>query len=143
MLSYSPIPTSQWWVQTSAWSHYFTTFSGISDQAQPIDFPDGQTIRIHKLVGPRNIGPLTLSCPFDPIAHGDIVDYWKAYSCDFLTIIATPVTCGEDPTPLQNTRVLTVPEAKMNGLTFAQVDRASAAVSMIQLSFVVNNYTYQ
>lgn len=143
MIKYSPIPTSQWWVQTSAWSHYFTTFTGIQDEAQPMDYADGQTIRINKLVGPRNINPIQISCPFDPIQHADIVDFWKAYGCDFITITVTPVTCGEDPEPLPGGRTLVIPEAKMNGLQFAQVDRAQAQVSMIQASFVLNNYTYQ
>lgn len=143
MIKYNPIPQSQWWVQTSAFSHYFTQFSGIKDTAQAIDYPDGQAVRIHKLTGPRNIDPVQMSCPFDPDQHADIVDFWKAYGCEFLTITVTPVTCGEDPEPLPGGKILVIPEAKMNELTFAQVNRSQAEVSMINLGFLVNTYTYQ
>jgi hypothetical protein len=143
MIKYNPITQSQWWVQTSAWSHYFTKFTGIDDTADTSDYPDGQTARKYNLVGPRKIAPVSFSAPFDPILHADIVDYWKAYGCDFITIIVTPVTCGEDPQPLAGGRQLILPEVKLNKIKFAEVDRAQAQVSMIEIAAVVNTYTYQ
>lgn len=142
MLIYEPSTQSQFWVQTSAWDHYFTTFSGIKDQASTSQYPDGQIGRIFNLRGPRTVQPITLSVPFDPIRHADIVDMWKATQCDFQTIIVTPVTCGEYPEPLPGSRVLVIPDAQMTSLTFMNVDRSSANVAMMEIGFVANTYTY-
>lgn len=150
MIKYSPIPTSQWWVQTSAFSHYFTKFSGIQDQAQSVDYADGQSVRIQKLIGPRSIQPITLSTPFDPVLHADVIDFWRGYSsdgtnsmCAFITVTITPVTCGETPEPLPGGRIIILPECKLNSVKFGEVDRSQPAVSMIELGFTVNDYSYQ
>lgn len=141
MLNIKPTTQSQWWIQASPFSFYFTNFSGIRDTAGTSQYADGVRARIFNLKGPRTLSEVTISTPFDPVRHADIVDFWKAYGCEFLTITATPVTCGEDPQPL-GLRTITIPDAQMSGLNFGQADRTSSNPNTIELTFVLDTFTY-
>lgn len=140
MLTYRPISQSQYWVQASPFQHYFNQFSGIRDSAATSQYPDGIRQRIYQLKGPRTLSEVTLTTNFDPERHADIVDFWKSENCEFISLVITPVTCGEDPEPYD--RVITVPDAQMAGLFFGQVDRNSANPSTIELTFVLDSFTY-
>lgn len=141
MLSYKISTQAQYWVQASPFQHFFTTFSGIRDTAATSQYPDGVTARIKNLRGPRTLAEVTVATPFDPIQHANIVDFWKAYGCEFLSLAVTPVTCGEDPQPLGQ-RTIIVPDAQMTSLSFGQVDRSSSNPSTIELTFVIDTFTY-
>lgn len=141
MITYRPATQGQFWVQASPFSHYFTSFSGIKDTASTSTYADGVRGRIFQLRGPKTISEATVSTPFDPEKHYDIVDFWKAYNCEFITITVTPVTCGEDPQP-RGQRAIVIPDAQLSVLSFGQVDRTSGNVSTIELTFVMDSFTF-
>jgi len=141
MLSYKPSTQSQFWIQASPFQHFFTNFSGIRDTSGTSQYADGIRGRIFNLKGPRTISEVTMSVPFDPLQHYDIVDFWKTYGCEFVTLTVTPVTCGEDPQPLGQ-RTITVPDAQMTSLNFGQADRTSSNPATIELTFVLDTFTY-
>jgi hypothetical protein len=121
MLTYKPITQAQYWIQASPFSHYFTTFSGIRDTSGTTQYADGVRGRIFQLKGPRTLAEVTVSTPFDPEKHADIVDFWKTYDCSFVT--------------------LTV-DAQITSINFGQADRASTNVSTLELTFVMDTFTY-
>jgi hypothetical protein len=84
---------------------------------------------------------VTVTVPFDPEKHADIVDFWKAYGCEFVTLTITPVSCGEDPQPVGQ-RTITIPDAQMTSLNFGTADRTSSNVSTLELTFVMDTFTY-
>lgn len=141
MITYRPATQSQFWVQASPFSHYFTSFSGIKDTASTSQYADGVRGRIFQLRGPKTISEATVSTPFDPEKHYDIVDFWKAYNCEFITLTVTPVTCGEDPSP-RGQRAIVIPDAQITVLSFGQVDRTSGNASTLELTFVMDNFTF-
>lgn len=141
MITYRPATQSQYWVQASPFSHFFTSFSGIKDTAATSQYADGVRGRIFQLRGPKTLSESTISTPFDPEKHYDIVDFWKAYNCEFITVTITPVTCGEDPQP-RGQRAIIIPDAQISVLSFGQVDRSSSNVSTLELTFVMDNFTY-
>ena len=136
-----PSTQAQYWVQASPWSHYFTSFTGIRDTASTSQYADGIRQRIYQLKGPKTLAEATLSTPFDPLVHFDMVDFWKQHGCEFITVQVTPVTCGENPQPL-GSRTIIVPDAQFTSLTFGQVDRTSGNPSTIEMTFVMDNFTF-
>ena len=116
MLSYKISTQSQYWIQASPFQHYFTTFSGIRDTAGTSQYADGVRGRI-------------------------FIDFHKTYGCEFISVTVTPVTCGEDPQPLGQ-RTITIPDAQLTSINFGQADRTSANPSTIELTFVLDTFTY-
>lgn len=141
MLQIRPSTQSQFWVQASPWKHYFTSFSGIRDTAANSQYADGQRQRVFQLKGVKTLQEATIMTPFDPRVHYDMVDFWKSSGCEFVTITITPVTCGEDPQPL-GSRTIIIPDAQFTSLNFGAVDRTSGAPSTIEMTFVMDNFTY-
>jgi hypothetical protein len=141
MIKIRPSTQSQYLVTASPWAHYFTSFSGIRDTAVTGQYADGQTQRVYQLKGPKTLTEFTLTVPFDPTVHYDVVDFWKNSGCDFLSLTVTPVTCGEDPQPL-GTRTIIVPDAQMTSLNFGTVDRTSGNPSTIEITFVGDSFTF-
>jgi len=141
MLSYKISTQSQYWIQASPFQHYFTTFSGIRDTAGTSQYADGVRGRIFNLRGPRTLSEVTISTPFDPEKHADIIDFHKTYGCEFVSLTVTPVTCGEDPQPLGQ-RTITIPDAQLTSINFGQADRTSANPSTLELTFVLDTFTY-
>jgi len=141
MLSYKPITQSQYWVQASPFAHFFTTFTGIKDTAVVSQYSDGVRARMFQIKGPKTLSEATITCPFDPRKHNDIVDFWKNYGCEFVTIQITPVECGDDPQPIGN-RTIVIPDAQFTALTFGAVDRTSGNTSTIELTFVMDTFTF-
>lgn len=141
MLQIRPSTQSQFWVTASPWSHYFTSFSGIRDTAATGNYSDGVRQRVYNLKGVKTLAEMTISTPFDPVIHTDIVDFWKSHGCEFITVTVSPVTCGEDPQPL-GTRQIILPDAQLTSLNFGQVDRTSGNPSTIEITFVSDNFLY-
>lgn len=141
MISYKPITQAQFWIQASPFQHYFTNFSGIRDTAGTSQYADGIRARIFNIRGPRTLSEVTVSTPFDPEVHADIVDFWKAYGCEFITLTVTPVSCAEDPQPI-GLRTITIPDAQITSLNFGAADRTSSNVSTLELTFVMDTFTY-
>lgn len=141
MIQIRPSTLSQFWVQASPWTHYFTSFSGITDTAATSQYADGMRQRVKQLKGIRTLREATISTPFDPRIHFDIVDFWKTSGCEFSTVTITPVTCGEDPQQL-GSRTIIIPDAQFTSVTFGAVDRTSGNPSTIEITFVMDNFTY-
>lgn len=139
-----PSTQAQFHVQTSLASgeFYFTTFSGITDQAGTTTYADGQVGRIFQLRTAKTIQAFTISTPFDPIIHKPLVDAWLDYQCQPISITVTPVGCGESQSRLENSPQLIINDAQVTSLKFLNVDRAANNVSMIELGFVADTYTY-
>lgn len=143
MIKYRPITQSQWWVQCASFSNYFTTFSGIKDTASTSQYADGSNNRIYQLKGPRTLSEVTISTPFDPVLHKNIIDTWKNTGCEFLTLTVTPIDCnGENPQRLAGSSQIIMPEAQLTSLTFGQADKTSSNVSMLELTFVLDSFQY-
>jgi hypothetical protein len=87
------------------------------------------------------IKEMTLSTPFDPTKHTDIVDFWTTGNCDFITVSVTPVTCGENPQRLGSRQLLLL-DAQLSSLTFGQVDRTSGNPSTLELTLVSDNFRF-
>jgi hypothetical protein len=141
MLQIRPSTQSQFWVQATPWSHYFTSFSGIQDTAATSQYADGIRQRVYQLKGVKTLREATISTPFDPRVHFDIVDFWKSHGCEYVGITITPVTCGEDPRPL-GSRTIQIPDAQFTALSFGQVDRTSGNPSTIEMTFVMDNFLF-
>jgi len=97
--------------------------------------------RVFQLKGVKTLQEATISTPFDPNVHYNMVDFWKSHGCEFVTITVTPVTCGENPQPL-GSRTIIIPDAQFTSLSFGQVDRTSGTPSTIEMTFVMDNFTY-
>lgn len=138
--SIRPITNSQWKVSFSiaGSEYYFTTFSGVKDTAQTSTYADGQSSIIYNLRGPRQLQQMTLSTPFDPDVHRNLVTWWKEYTCEFVTLQIVPQDCNSNA--LDGT--ITVLDAQVTSISFAQVDRTSSNVSMLELGFVANEFIY-
>lgn len=137
----TPVTNSQYLVEApELGSYYFTSFSGIKDQAQTSTYADGSSSRIYQLKGPRQLQQFTLSVPFDPEQHRSVVEFWKNQPCKTVSITVTPVTCGDEPTAIGPK--ITITDAQLISLSFAQADRTSANVSMLELGFIANDFTY-
>jgi hypothetical protein len=141
MIQIRPSTQSQFHVQASPWAHYFTSFSGIRDTAATSQYADGVRQRVFNLKGAKTLAEMTISTPFDPIQHADIIDFWKSHGCEFITVTITPVTCGEDPQTLGN-RVIILPDVQLTSVNFGAVDRTSGQPSTIEVTFVSDNYLY-
>ena len=141
MIKYKPITKSAYWIQTSAFSHYFSTFTGIKDTAATSQYADGVSGRVYQLKGPKTLSDATITCPFDPRQHKDVVDFWKNYGCEFVTITVTPVECGDNPSPIGQ-RSIIIPDAQFSSLTFGDVDRTSSDASILSLTFVMDTFTF-
>lgn len=137
-----PITNSQWKVSFSFGTneHFFTTFSGIKDNAQTSTFADGQSNIIYNLRGPRQLQQMTLSTPFAPDTHKEIITWWKEYTCDPITINIQVVDCNG--VAIVDGGSVLVTDAQVTSLSFAQVDRTSSNVAMLELGFVGNEFTY-
>lgn len=138
----NPVTNSQWRVSftVAGGEFYFTTFSGIKDNAQTSTYADGQSSIIYNLRGPRQLQQMTLSTPFDPEFHSDIVVWWKTYTCEKFNLQVVPVDCNSQP--LAGASPVIIVDAMAVQLNFAQVDRTSSNVSMLELGFVANEFTY-
>lgn len=142
MIKYRPVTQSQFWVQCASFSHYFTTFSGIKDTASTSQYSDGSTNRIYQLKGPRTLSEVTISTPFDPERHADIIDFWKQFGCEFLTLTVTPIDCSGTPARLPGARQIIMPESQLTSVSFGQVDKTSSNVSMLEMNFVLDSFQY-
>jgi hypothetical protein len=135
-----PLTNSQWKVSFSiaGGDFYFTTFSGIKDNAQTSTYADGVSSIIYNLRGPRQLQSMTVSTPFDPDVHSPLISWWKEYDCQPITIQVQPVDCNSQSIG----SAITILDAQVTQINFANVDRSSSNVSMLELGFVANEFTY-
>lgn len=141
MIQIRPSTQSQFLVTCSLWQHYFLTFSGLRDTSATSQYADGMRQRIFQLKGPKTISEFTISAAFDPVKHADILDAWKAQTCEYVTFSVTPVQCGEDPQPI-GSRQLIMPSAQLTSVNAFTVDRSSANPSTIEITAVTDDWTY-
>ena len=137
-----PVTNSQWKVNIStiASDLYFTSFSGIKDQAQTSTYADGTTGRIYQVKGPRQLQQFTLSIPFDPEnpSMQALIAHWQTKPCEAVNILVTPVACGDQGEARGQT--ININSAQMISLSYAQVDRTSSNVSMLELGFIADDF---
>lgn len=133
-----PITKAQYVVFINGLELYFTTFSGISDNAQTGSYPNGLGNRILKVVGPRELDDLTLGVPYDPEIAFEIENLWNEYQCDYLTIVVQPVTCGNNPQNIGNPYILE--GCLLSGINLGEVDKESGDVAMVELKFTANTW---
>lgn len=139
-----PLTNSQYKVSISnvpGGPHYFTNFSGIKDNAQTSTYADGQSNIIYSLRGPRQLQQVTMSVPFDPVEHRALVEWWKQYTCESVTIQIDVVDCNANIETGERQFQLTITDAQVTQINFAQVDRTSSNVSMLELGFVAHEFT--
>lgn len=139
-----PLTNSQYQVTLSTNAggpYFFTTFSGIKDNAQTSTYADGVSNIIYSLRGPRQLQQVTLSTPFSPKEHQGLIEWWKSYTCESVTIEIKVVNCnGEVRTQAKDGMTIKIYDAQITQLNFAQVDRTSSNVSMLELGFVCNYF---
>lgn len=139
-----PITNSQYKVSISnvpGGPHFFTTFSGIKDNAQTSTYADGQSNIIYNLRGPRQLQQVTMSVPFDPTEHKVLVEWWKLYTCEPVTIQIDVVDCNGTIETGSRQFQITITDAQVVQLNFAQVDRTSSNVSMLEFAFIAHEFT--
>jgi hypothetical protein len=117
----------------------FTKFSGIKDQAASSEYANGTGNQMYHVTGPRKIGNVTLSAPYDPAIFKSLELYWKTYNCTGITITVTPRDCsgnGSAPTGGEYTCY----GCRFVAITTAEVDRESGNVQTIEVEFTVNEW---
>ena len=121
---------------------YFTSFSGIKDRSQSVQYADGRRQRLRKMAGARNLEDVTIAAPYKPEEHQAIIDAWKAYACEELQIEVQPIKCGttgnQEETPIGEPYIL----YGCLWLAFEgpEVNRESNDVSRITLTFAVDDW---
>lgn len=134
---------------------YFTTFSGFKDQASTAQYADPQLARMHNIVGPKTLQPMTVSVPFDPddSKHKGLLESWNKISCQVGNVLITPQRCdvnasglgvaGDAQVAYAGTATLNLQGVRFTSLTVMNVDRSSSNVSMLELGFIADNYQFQ
>lgn len=121
---------------------YFTSFSGIKDRSQSVQYADGRRQKLYKMAGARDIEDIQLAAPYRPEEHQAIVDAWKAYNCEELQVEIQPIACGttgtQDEVPLGEPYVLT--GVLWLGFEGPEVNRESNDVSRITLTMAVDDW---
>lgn len=138
-----PIAQNQFLVTFEGLDAYWETFSGLSDEADSSEYTDGLSNRQMKLIGPRQIGEIDLTKPFDPESDKAIVDWFKTWcdgSSDPITVSVTPVRYCPDPEPIGP--ALSLFGCRPTKLEGFEADKKSSDVSEITLSFTVDDYAY-
>ena len=123
-------------------SIYFTTFSGIKDRSQSVQYADGRRQKLYKMAGARDIEDVQLGAPFKPEEHQAIIDAWKGYACEEVQVEVQPIKCGTtgntEEEPLGEPFVLT--GCLWLGCELPEVNRESNDVSRIMLTFAVDDW---
>lgn len=121
---------------------YFTSFSGIKDRSQSVEYADGRRQKKYKMAGARDIEDVQLSAPYKPEEHQALVEAWKTYSCEELQIEVQPVKCGttgtQEETPIGEPYILT--GCLWIGFEGPEVNRESNDVSRITCTFAVDDW---
>lgn len=121
---------------------YWQTFSGIKDTTQTTPYSDGRSNRLSKHRGPRQVDDVTLTKSFNPEVDTAIVEWWRTWcsaSGEELTITVQPVQYC--PNPLPKGPPFTLMGCKPTSLSVASADKTSSNISMIEMSFSVDDYT--
>jgi hypothetical protein len=137
-----PITEADWLVTIEGISEAFwQTFSGISDSTGVTEYSDGQSNRLHKLIGPRQVENVTLTKPYNPIGDKALIEWWKRWCSangEEVTITVQPVRYCPNAIPYGATT--TMLGCKPSSLKYGNVDKTSANIAMIELIFCVDDY---
>lgn len=120
---------------------HWETCSGVTDSTNVTEYSDGQSNRLHKLIGPRQVENVTLSKPYNPEADKALIAWWKRWCSangEEVTITMQPVRYCPDAIPYGS--ATTMLGCKPSSLKFGNVDKKSANISMIELIFSVDDY---
>lgn len=134
----NPISKAQFIVTCSGFQMYFTTFSGINDAAESGEYPSGTRNRIFKVMGPRNVEDVTLTCPYDPEKSAEIEQFWRRYNGSYVTLTVQPTDCSDEAKPIG--KPYTLLNCRLKSLNFIEVDRASGDVAEIELVLTVDDW---
>lgn len=139
-----PIQQSQFLVTLKGLDVYWEKFSGIEDEAQTSEYSDGLGNRLYTLVGPRKLGDMTLEKAFDPINDKEVIDWFRTYCMGRdleETVSVTPVSYCPNPEPLGPALVLY--GVRPISIKFAEADKQSNDVTMLELSIAADDYSYE
>jgi hypothetical protein len=127
---------------TSIDNIYFTSFSGIKDRSQSIQYADGRRQKKYKMMGARDIEDVQLSAPYKPEEHQALIDAWKQYTCEELQIEVQPVACGTsgnaEETPLGEPYILT--GCQWLAFEGPEVNKEGNDVSRVMCTFSVDDW---
>lgn len=121
---------------------YWETFSGVNDTTQTTPYSDGRSNRLKKHRGPRQVDDVTLAKPYNPVEDAPIIDWWQKWCSangEEISITIQPVRYC--PEPENYGSATTLFGCKPASLKYVNVDKKSANISMIELSFTVDDYT--
>ena len=141
MAKINPITKAQYVLTIQGISTYWTKCSGLKESAGVSDYNDGLNSRKIKLVGAREVQPISFTAPFDPEQHRAVVDLWSNYACEPLTATIQPVQCGAGAVPIGPT--VTIYGWRLTKLEFAEADRNGSDVSEIMLEGVCERWSYE
>lgn len=140
MARFDAITEAQYVLTIQGISTLWTKCSGIKEAAGVSDYNDGLNATKIKIVGSRELSPITFESAFDPIKHKPVVDLWANYACQPLTATITPVKCGNSAEPIGPS--ITIYGFKLSKLEFGTADRTGSAPSMIMLEGVAEGWNY-
>jgi hypothetical protein len=119
---------------------YFTSFSGIQDQSQVVQYADPHRQKRRATIGARQISDVQIMTPFKSKEHQKILEAWNLYQCEELQIEVQPITCGargsQEETPIGEPFILT--GCLWSGCRVAEANRDGNDVSRLTLTFSVD-----
>ena len=123
---------------------HWETFSGVDEATQTSRYSDGLSNRLYPLMGPRSLADMVLTKAFDPIKDRAIVDFYRSY-CQGqerdITMSVTPVKYCPDSEPIG--AGVTLYGVQIVSFKGFEVDKKSNDPSMISLTVIAEDYTYQ
>lgn len=140
MARFDAITQAQYVLTIQGISTLWTKCTGIKEAAGVSEYNDGLNNRKIKIIGSRELQPITFMSAFDPVKHKPVVDLWANYACQPLTATITPVKCGNGAEPIGP--AITIYGFKLSKLEFGEADRNGSATSDITLEGVAEGWTY-
>lgn len=140
-LSVRPQSQSQFTVTTTIFpGTYFTKFSGLNDTSENVTYPDGLEFKKFYVLGLATLQAMSIEIPHSPVLHEELLLFKRNNPCTSFVLAITPVNC--DGTEIQSSvnTTLFLTGCQLTGVTAYQVDRNAAAISMIKLDFVADDY---
>ena len=140
-LTTPPVLTSQFIVTANIFpGSYFTQFSGLKDKNEVTTYADGLDFRKFQLVGLATLEAMTLTIPYAPGIHEDLILRKKNNPCERFVLSVTPVNCNREVIESNENLTLYLTGCQLSGVEAYAVDRTATTLSTIQLDFVADDY---
>lgn len=139
-LNSPPVTKSQFIVtSTFAPGSRFTKFTGLIDKSDTVTYADGELYRRFHLVGPPTIQEMTLTIPYSPEEHEDIILYKKNNPCARFIVVVQPTECTGLEF-VQGSSALYITGCQMTEVKTHEVDRNAVELATIEVKFVADDY---